>query len=146
MGIGLDTRPEDVFLALLEATGFGLKRVLNAFEDSGIPIEELVACGGAAIKNRTLMRIYADITGKPVTVSACAQAPALGMAIHAAAAAGVYPAVGEAAAAMACRAGERLSPDPARGRRYQELFQDYQAFAASVAALEKYEKTGGTSQ
>ena len=149
LGLGLDTRPEDIFLALMEATGFGMEEILRSFEDSGIPIKQMRACGGAALKNRPLMQIYADITGKPLTVSACTQAPALGMAIHAAVAAGVYPTVAQAAAAMACREGERLTPDPARHRRYQELFRDYQDLAAAAAALKrsrrgkKFEESGG---
>src|SRR5439155_19560848 len=93
------TTPEDIYRALIEATAFGTRTIIEAFNDAGIPVTELVVVGGL-VKNRLLMQIYSDITRLPLSVITSDQGPALGSAIHAAVAAGSYPDVHTAAAAM----------------------------------------------
>ncbi len=99
VGQTLLTRPEDQYRALLEATAFGTRRIVESFNESGVPVTELVIAGGL-LKNRFLMQLYADITKLPLSTIASAQGPALGSAIHAAVAAGAYPDVLAASKAM----------------------------------------------
>ena len=123
-GLTLATRPEDVYRALLESTAFGTRRIIEAFEESGVAVEELVVAGGL-LKNEFLMQIYADVTGRALGVAGSAQGPALGSAIHAAVAAGAYDDVPSAAKAMGRVRPAVYRPDPERGRRYDALYAEY---------------------
>ena len=87
LGLTLQTKPEHIYRALLEATAFGARIILEAYRQAGVPVEEIWVCGGIANKNPLMMQIYADVLGLPLHVSCCTQAPALGAAIYAAAAA-----------------------------------------------------------
>src|SRR5690606_9234228 len=98
VGQTLATRPEDVYRAPLEATAFGTRVIVEAFEASGVPVEEIVVAGGL-LKNRFLLQVYADVLRRPLSVTGSSQGPALGAAIHAAVAAGPHPALPAAAAA-----------------------------------------------
>lgn len=93
IGITISTRPEQMYRALIEATAFGARRVIEEYRASGVPIDEIRACGGIVGKNPLLMQIYADVIGLPIKASWCAQAPALGSAINAASAAGIRNAI-----------------------------------------------------
>ena len=99
VGMTLTTPPEDIYRALLEATAFGMRVIVEAFGAAGVPVEDLIVAGGLT-KNHFLMQLYSDVLRMPLSVAGSAQAPALGSAIHAAAAAGCYPDVPAAAAAM----------------------------------------------
>ena len=99
VGLTLATRPEDVYRALLEATAFGTRTIVEAFEGAGVPVKELVVAGGL-LKNPLLMQIYADVTNLPLSTIGSTQGPALGSAIHAAVAAGEYPDVHAASEVM----------------------------------------------
>ena len=99
VGLTLASRPSEIYRALLEATAFGTRVVIDAFEAAGLPVTELIIAGGL-MRNQLLMQIYADVTRRPLSLVASEQAPALGSAIHAAVAAGAYPDVAAAAAAM----------------------------------------------
>jgi L-ribulokinase len=123
-GLTLATRPEDVYRALLESTAFGTRRIIDAFQDAGVPVERLVIAGGL-LKNSFLMQIYSDVTGYPLDVIDSSQGPALGAAIHAAAAAGAYDDVAAASAAMGKRLDDVYQPDAERHRRYDEVYADY---------------------
>jgi L-ribulokinase len=126
VGLTLATRPEDVYRALLEATAFGTRVIVETFRDSGVPVEEFVVAGGLA-KNALLMQIYADVTRLPLSVIDSEQGPALGSAIHAAVAAGAYPDVPTAAKSMGkVRRGVFL-PDEARAQAYDGLYEQYLA-------------------
>lgn len=126
MGLTLATRAEDVYRALLEATAFGTRVIVNAFRDSGVPVEELIIAGGLA-RNALLMQIYADVTRLPLSVIDSAQGPALGAAIHAAVAAGAYPDVPTAAKQMGRVRRHVHLPDERRSSAYDALFEEYQA-------------------
>ena len=89
IGQTLATTCVDMYRALLEATAFGTRMIVETFVDSGVPVNELVVAGGL-LKNHLLMQIYADAVGLPLSIVPSAQAPALGSAIHAAAAAGAF--------------------------------------------------------
>jgi L-ribulokinase len=126
VGLTLATKPEDVYRALLEATAFGTRVIVETFRDSGVPVEEFVVAGGLA-KNALLMQIYADVTRLPLSVIDSEQGPALGSAIHAAVAAGAYPDVPTAAKSMGkVRQGVFL-PDEGRAKVYDALFEQYLA-------------------
>jgi L-ribulokinase len=124
MGMTLATRPEDLYRALLEATAFGTRVIVETFRESGVPVEELVVAGGLA-KNALLMQIYADVTRLPLSVIGSEQGPALGSAIHAAVAAGAYPDVPLAAKSMGKVRRDVFVPDPARAAAYDDLFAEY---------------------
>ncbi len=124
VGQTLATRPEDTYRALLEATAFGTRTIIEAFTASGIEVSELVIAGGL-LKNRFLMQTYADVTGLPLSTITSEQGPALGSAIHAAVAAGAYPDVRTAAAAMGRSERAVYTPDPDRAAAYDALYAEY---------------------
>jgi L-ribulokinase len=126
VGQTLATRPEDVYRALLEATAFGTRAIVEAFVGAGLPVEELVVAGGL-LKNPLLMQIYADVLNVPLSAIGSAQGAALGSAIHAAVAAGAYPDVEAAARAMARVDRGRYAPNPRNVDAYQALYEDYRA-------------------
>ena len=124
VGQTLATRPEDTYRALLEATAFGTRTIIEAFEASGVPVTELVVAGGL-LKNAFLMQVYADVCRRPLSVIGSAQGPALGSAIHAAVAAGAYPDVHAAARAMGKVERSVYTPDEARAAAYDALYAEY---------------------
>ncbi|WBB76069.1 ribulokinase [Micromonospora sp. WMMD1128] len=126
VGLTLATRPADVYRALLEATAYGTRMIIEAFAEAGVPVDDLVVAGGLT-SNRLLMQIYADVTNRPLGIIGSAQGPALGSAIHAAVAAGAYPTVHEASAAMG-RVDEGVyRPIPDNVRAYDALYAEYRA-------------------
>jgi L-ribulokinase len=125
VGLTLTTPPEDVYRALLEATAFGMRVIVETFGSAGVPVEELVVAGGLT-RNTFLMQVYSDVLRMPLSVAASAQAPALGSAIHAAVAAGRYPDVPTAAGAMGRVDRHVYRPDDQRASAYDELFAIYQ--------------------
>ncbi len=124
LGQTLATRAEDVYRALLEATAFGTRVIVEAFGGAGVPVTELIVAGGL-LKNRLLMQIYADVTRLPLSTIATDQGPALGSAIHAAVAAGHYPDVRAGSAAMGKVDRAVYTPDEDRARAYDRLFAEY---------------------
>jgi L-ribulokinase len=126
VGQTLATKPEDTYRALLEATAFGTRTIVEAFNGSGVPVEELIIAGGL-VKNQLLMQIYADVTGLPLSTVGSAQAPALGSAIHAAVAAGAYADVTAAAEAMGAQPADVYSPIAENVEAYNQLFAEYTA-------------------
>ncbi|WP_045234984.1 ribulokinase [Deinococcus pimensis] len=124
LGLTLATRPEDIYRALVEATAFGARVIVEAFEDSGVPVHDFIAAGGLT-RNTTLMQIYADVLGKPIGVSDSPEAPALGSAMHAAVAAGVHPDIHTAAAHMSKVRKHAFLPDSRRHALYSRLYGEY---------------------
>jgi L-ribulokinase len=124
VGLTLATRPEDVYRALLESTAFGTRKIVESFEAAGVPVHELVVAGGL-LKNRFLMQLYADVTRRPLSLLASDQGPALGSAIHAAVAAGAYPDIRAASAAMGHKQTAAYAPDESRAAQYDPLYAEY---------------------
>ncbi|AWB93666.1 ribulokinase [Aeromicrobium chenweiae] len=124
LGQTLATRPEDVYRALIEATAFGTRTILTAFEEAGVPVDDLVIAGGLS-KNHLLMQIYSDVTRMPLSVIGSEQGPALGSALHAAVAAGAYADIRAAAKAMGSVRRAVVQPDERRSRVYDRLFKEY---------------------
>ncbi|RKR92063.1 L-ribulokinase [Micromonospora pisi] len=124
LGETLATRPEDIYRALLEATAFGTRTIIETFAGAGVPVSELFVVGGLT-KNKLLMQIYSDVTRLPLSLITSAQGPALGSAIHAAVAAGAYPDVRAAAARMGRVERAVYTPDEAAAARYDQLYDEY---------------------
>jgi L-ribulokinase len=98
--------------------------ILDAFADAGVPVRELFAAGGL-IKNPVIMQIYADVSRMPLHVIGSDQGPALGSAMHAAVAAGVYPDIQAAATAMGKVRRDAYLPDEACADAYDVLYEHY---------------------
>jgi L-ribulokinase len=126
LGLTLATRAPDIYRALVESTAFGTRVIVDAFEGSGSPVTELVVAGGL-LKDTFVMQVYADVLNRPLSLISSAQGPALGSAIHAAVAAGAYPDVPAAAAAMGGKRDAVYAPDPASAAVYDELYGEYLA-------------------
>ncbi len=129
VGATLATKPEDIYRALIEATAYGTRVIIEAFETSGVGVNEIVACGGLPERNRLLMQIYADVTGREIRVGATPQAGAFGSAMFAAVAAGKaaggYDSIFEAAQRMARLKEVVYRPDPIRHEIYDRLYAEY---------------------
>jgi L-ribulokinase len=128
VGMTLATQAHEIYRALIEATAFGTRVIIEAFEAGGIRIDQVVACGGLPERNRLVMQVFADVTGREWRVAASSQAPALGAAMFGAVAAGPgagYATIGDAAAAMAHLRDEAFTPIEANRRVYDVLFREY---------------------
>jgi len=129
LGATLATKAPEIYRSLIEATAFGTRVIVEAFDKNGVPVNELVACGGLPEKNKLLMQIYADVTGREIKVTASKQTPALGSAmfgaVAAGAAAGGYDSIFEAAKHMARLKKETFKPIPANQKVYDQLFTEY---------------------
>ncbi|WP_410638798.1 ribulokinase [Amycolatopsis sp. lyj-346] len=124
VGQTLATRAQDVYRALLEATAFGTRKIIETFNAAGVPVTELIIAGGLT-KNALLMQIYADVTNLPLSVIGSGQGPALGSAIHAAVAAGAHADIRAAAAAMGSVERAVYRPVAAHVAAYDELYAEY---------------------
>ena len=129
LGCTLNTKPEDIYRTLIESTAFGTYKIIKTFEESGIKIEEIYACGGL-LKNKLLMQIYSDVTGRRIKLAASEHTAALGSAIFGAVAAGAkgggYDTVEQAVARMAKIKKEEYIPNPGNHKMYQRLFTEYE--------------------
>ena len=123
-GLTLATRPDEVYRALIEATAFGTRKIVEELAAAGVPVTEYVVAGGLK-RNTLIMQVYADVLRRPVSLATSDQAPALGSAIHAAVAAGAYPDVRAAAAAMGRVEAAVYQPDPGRADAYDALYAEY---------------------
>jgi L-ribulokinase len=124
VGVTLATRAPDIYRALIEATAFGTRTIIDTFGASGVPVTELVIAGGLA-RSGLVLQIYADVTRRPLSLISSEQGPALGSALHAAVAAGAYPDVPAAAAVMGGRRTAVYLPDLASADVYDELYAEY---------------------
>lgn len=129
VGLTLQTKPQEIYRALLEATAFGTRKVIEAFRAGGVAVDELYACGGLPQKNRLLMQIYADVTNCEIKVAASSQATAIGAAMFGAVAAGAeaggYDTLAEAASRMARVREGTFKPIPANVALYDELYSEF---------------------
>jgi len=129
LGATLLTKPEDIYRALIEATAYGTRVIIEAFESSGVAVNEIVACGGLPGRNQLLMQISADVTGKSIKVAGTSQSGALGSAMFAAVAAGKaaggYDNIFEAARRMARLQDVVYRPNPAHKAVYDQIFAEY---------------------
>ncbi len=124
IGTTLTTRTEEIYRALLEATAFGTRVIVETFNASAVPVTEFIVAGGL-LKNAFLMQTYSDILRLPISTIASEQGPALGSAIHAAAAAGAYPDVRAAGQAMGKLNKNVYTPNEESSLAYDKLFAEY---------------------
>ncbi|MDF2669135.1 MAG: ribulokinase [Paenibacillus sp.] len=129
VGLTLSTKPEEVYRALLEATAFSTKTIIDAYEAGGQEVHTLYACGGLPHKNKLLMQIYADVTGRRIHIAVSTQTPALGSAIMGAVAAGAsaggYATCDEAVQRMVQPPVTIYDPNPDNVGIYKELYTEY---------------------
>jgi len=129
LGQTLHTTRAEIYRALIEATAFGARAIVERLREYGVSIERVVCCGGIAEKNSLFMQIYADVIGQPMLIAGSPQTPALGSAVSAAvtagAAAGGYNAWTDAQGRMTSLKKRRFDPDPAASRTYDELYAVY---------------------
>jgi len=131
-GLRLGTDAPRVYRSLVEATAFGSRAIVERFRAQGIRIDSAIAIGGVAKKSRFVMQTIADVMNLEVTVGAGAEPVALGAAMFAATAAGLYPRVEEAQRAMSSGTEAIYRPDPERAERYDRIYQAYLALGAFV--------------
>ncbi|MBE6634206.1 MAG: ribulokinase [Ruminococcaceae bacterium] len=127
LGITLQTKPEEIYRAWIEATAYGTRMILDAYEQNGIPVNTICAAGGIAQKDAMMMQIYADVTGKEIRIAGSTQAGALGSAIYAAVAAGIYPDVKTAAEHMGKADKCVYRPITENQEAYGRLYAEYRA-------------------
>jgi len=129
LGCTLLTKPEEMYRALIEATAYGTRMIIDTFKENGVPIKELYAAGGIAEKNRLMMQIYSDVTNMEIRISASPQAPALGSAMFASIASGIekggYESIVEAAEHMSKVKAEYYKPIPENVEAYEKLYAEY---------------------
>ncbi|MCM3410853.1 ribulokinase [Metabacillus litoralis] len=129
VGQTLLTKPEEIYRALIEATAFGTRLIIDTFKSQGVDIHELVACGGLPHRNRMLMQIYADVTNMEIKISDTTLTPAIGSAMFGAVVAGPerggYSTIKEAASNMARLKDESFVPNPNHVKIYDEMYKEY---------------------
>jgi L-ribulokinase len=129
LGMTLLTKPEEIYRALIEATAYGTRLIVETFQKHNVPIRELVATGGLPDRNKLLMQIYADITGLPIYIPEASQIGALGSAMHGAVAAGStaggYDSIIEASRKMARLREVNYQPNMENKAIYDRLFTEY---------------------
>ncbi len=129
LGATLATRAEDVYRALIEATAYGTRMIIDTFQENGVAVNEIVACGGLPERNKLLMQIYADVTGREIKISASDQTPALGSAMFGAVAAGRaaggYDSIFEAAQHMARLKDQIYRPIAEHTAVYDQIYAEY---------------------
>lgn len=129
VGCTLLTKPEEIYRALIEATAYGTKTIIETFESNGVPIKELYTCGGIAEKDEFMMQIYADVTNREIRISASTQTVALGSAMFGAVAAGKekggYDNIFDAAKVMGKVKEEYYKPIPDNIETYKKLYEEY---------------------
>ena len=129
LGMTLLTRPEEIYRALIEATAYGTKMIVENYNEHGVPVETFFASGGISQKNAMCMQIYADVLNMPVHIVDTPEGPALGSAIYAAVAAGRdnggYGDMDEAIEAMKCPVSKIYRPIPENVEIYAKLFAEY---------------------
>ena len=125
VGMTLATRPEELYRAWIEASAYGARIITERLMEYGIPIDSICAGGGIARKDPMLMQIYADVYNKPIRVAGTRQAAALGSAMYAAVACGIYPDIRSASDRMAKPDFAVYTPVPENVKVYERLYRQY---------------------
>lgn len=137
VGQTLYTTRAEIYRALIEATAFGARAIIERIEEYGVPVERVVCTGGIAEKNPFLMQVYADITGRTMQVAGSSQTCALGAAIAASVLAGAHAGFEEAQQAMTSLRPEQYAPDPKNRGTYDELYRLYRDLHDSFGGARK---------
>jgi L-ribulokinase len=137
VGQTLHTTRAEIYRALIEATAFGARAIIERIEEYGVPVKRVVCAGGIAEKNPMLMQIYADITGRTMQVAGSSQACALGSAIAASVVAGVYKNYPSAQEAMTSLKPVVYRPKPANRRIYDRLYRLYRQLHDAFGGVDR---------
>ncbi len=132
LGMTLRTKPEDMYRALIEATAYGTRMIIETFREQGVPVNAFFAAGGISQKDPMTMQIYADVINMPIKIAGSEQAGALGSAIFGAVAAGAenggYDDVFKAAETMGKVRDTVYIPNEENSKIYDKLFAEYKIF------------------
>ena len=130
IGMTLLTKPEEIYRALIEATAYGTRMIIETFRKNGVSVDSLYAAGGIAEKNTMMMQIYADVTGMEIKIAKSDQSPALGSAMFGAVAAGSakggYDTIFDAAAAIGGVKEKTYIPVKENSAVYDKLYAEYE--------------------
>ncbi len=136
-GISLGSDAPRVFRALVEATAFGARAIVERFKEEGVPIDGIIGIGGVARKSTFVVQIVADVLGMPIDVVASDQSVALGAAMFASVVGGVYGSIAEAQDAMGSAIERTHVPNPVRVAQYNKIYAKYKALGAYAEAQAK---------
>lgn len=129
VGMTLQTKPEDIYLALIEASAYGTRKIVENYRNHGVPINEFYAAGGIARKNPLAMQIYADVLNMPIKIGGSPEGPALASAIFGAFAAGIdkggYDSIFEAGNIMGKLDDTVYYPNKENNKIYNDLYDEY---------------------
>ena len=146
VGLTLNTRPEDIYRAILESTAFGTKTIVDIYEKNGVAVDEIYAAGGISRKNDFLMQMYSDVLGKRINVTSSAQAAAKGSAIFASVAGGYFDDARSAVAALSDKVAKVYEPNLNNTEKYKKLYDAYlslsQYFAKASDVMKKLRSRG----
>ena len=131
-GLNLGSDAPKIFRAIVESTCFGARAIVDRFNAEGVPVKGLIGLGGVAKKSPFIMQMMADIMKMPIRIHSSEQTCALGAAMFAATAAGLYPKVEEAMDAMGQGFDAEYTPDPARGAVYEKRYRQYEALGQFI--------------
>ncbi len=137
VGTTLHTNQAEIYRALIEATAFGARAIIERIEEYGVPVKRIVCAGGIAEKSPLLMQIYADVTGRTMLVAGSSQACALGSAISAAVLAGEHPDFATAQKVMTSLKPVKYSPRPAERKTYNDLYRLYRQMHDAFGGVNK---------
>ncbi|MBE5773001.1 MAG: ribulokinase [Clostridiales bacterium] len=137
-GISLSTRPEDIYTAMIQAIACGTRKIFEDCEKKGAKIENIVACGGIPQKNPFLMQQYANILGRTLRVACADEGPAMGSAIFAACAAGIYESYEEAAKHMQVRRFIDYAPDTKHKGDYSSIYARFCKYYELLGETDKF--------
>jgi len=124
-GLNLGSDAPRIFRALVEATAFGAKRIVDRFISEGVPIKGVIALGGVAKKSPFVMQVVANVLNMPISIARSEQTCALGAAMAGSVAAGIHPNIEQAQKAMGAGFEKEYTPDPANAAIYQQLYEQY---------------------
>lgn len=131
-GLKMGSDAPHIFRALVEATAFGARAIIERFKEEGVAIDSVVVIGGISKKSDFIMQVCADVWNCPIDVLESEQSCALGAAIFAATVGGVYPDVASAQKVMASPVSKTYLPDSASAKVYEGLYQKYQQLGAFI--------------
>lgn len=135
LNLNLSSNPPKMYRALVESTAFGARKINDCFESQGIAIKEMIGIGGVSKKSAFIMQILADVMNRPLKICDSEQACALGAAICAAVAAGIYPSIEEAQKAMSSKYSYEFTPNPDHVAVYNNIYSSYEEFCSFAENL-----------
>jgi len=137
INLNLATDAPRIFKALVEATCFGAKAIVDRFNEQGVPVKGLIGLGGVAKKSPYIMQVMADVMNMPIRIHQSEQTCAAGAAMFAATAAGIYEKVEDAMAAMGQGFDVKYRPDPSKTLLYTKRYQQYKELGNFIAATKE---------